>query len=181
MNNNEYRKFIIRITRGAGKIIRAKFQKIKYVKFKDKWGDPVTEADLASEDYIISQIKREFPRHGILSEEKGVDGYNHSDYLWIIDPLDGTSNFLIGIPMFCVSVALARKGKIILGAIYAPIHNEMFFGEHGRGAFLNKKRIRISGLANQRMSRIMMAWATPQQILDNGGGLLKTIFVNGAR
>lgn len=85
INNNEFGKFIVRIAREAGKIIKAKFQKVEHIKFKDGCGDPVTEADLASETYIISRIKKKFPRHGILSEEKGIDGYKRSDYLLFMD------------------------------------------------------------------------------------------------
>lgn len=137
--------------------MRDKFRKIRDIKFKDKFGDPVTEADYASERYIISAIRKKFPAHNILSEEDG----NHNrqnDYLWIIDPLDGTSNFIMEIPFFCVSIAVARKNKILAGAIYDPIHNELFFAEQGNSAFLNNRKIAISKTSEPRLSRTMMAW-----------------------
>ena len=153
----KFKNFIIKIAVEAGGILRKKFRKIRDIKFKDKFGDPVTEADYASEKHIISAIRKEFPSHNILSEEDG----NHnrqSDYLWIIDPLDGTSNFTIEIPFFCVSIAVARKNKILAGVIYDPVHDELFFAEKGGGAFLNGRKIAVSNIFESRLSRVMMAW-----------------------
>lgn len=153
----KFKNFMMKIAVEAGGILREKFGKIRNIKFKDEFGDPVTEADYASEKHIISAIRKKFPAHNILSEEDG----NHnrqSDYLWIIDPLDGTSNFTMDIPFFCVSIALSRENKILAGVIYDPIHDELFFAEKGNGAFLNKKRILVSEVSEPRLSRIMMAW-----------------------
>lgn len=164
MDKKKLEKFIIKISRGAGEILRKKFRNIGYVKFKDIFNDPVTDADYASEDYIISNIRKEFPDHKILSEEGGVGSPDDGDYLWIIDPLDGTYNFSKNVPIFCVSIALAYKKEIILGAIYDPIHNELFWGIKDGGAFLNNEKICVSGESIPTKVKLMMAWGD----LDNG-------------
>ncbi|MBC7798913.1 MAG: inositol monophosphatase [Pyrinomonadaceae bacterium] len=105
----------------------------------------VTEADLAAEKYIVEAIKTRFPRHAILAEESGAS-VTESDYeyRWIIDPLDGTTNFSHAYPCFCVSIGLEYKGELHVGAIYDPTRDEMFAAEKGNGATLNNKRIRVS-------------------------------------
>ena len=105
--------------------------------------DPVSQADRNSQKTIINTIKNFFPEHGVLAEEDGVNEAK-KDFCWIIDPLDGTVNFVHGVPMFCVSVALRHKGEIIAGVIYSPVMKEVFAAEKGRGAFLNGKKIKVS-------------------------------------
>ncbi len=100
--------------------------------------DLVTEVDKACEAYIINEIKRLFPSHDILSEESGMHD-NASDFLWIVDPLDGTTNYAQGIPVFSVSIALIHKGDRVVGCIYQPILDEMFTAIKGSGAYLNNK------------------------------------------
>jgi len=104
--------------------------------------DLVTPADLKSEKIIIAAIKKNFPDHQILSEEAGLSA-KHEDYLWIIDPLDGTTNFYIHNPLCSVSIALAYKDEIILGAVYAPLLKELYFAEKGQGAYRNDKKITV--------------------------------------
>jgi len=103
----------------------------------------VTEVDLLCEKEIIRMLQDETPEHEILSEEKGGGALN-SEYIWVIDPLDGTTNYAHGYLKFCVSIALVSRGKPILGVIYDPAMNELFFGIRGQGAFLNGKKIRVS-------------------------------------
>ena len=103
----------------------------------------VTEADHASEKAIIDTIKSAFPAHFILSEEVG-EIVSDSDVKWIIDPIDGTINFASGIPLCAVSIGVEKNGEMILGAVYNPFINEMFFAERGKGAFLNDKKISVS-------------------------------------
>ncbi len=103
----------------------------------------VTEADHASEKAIIEVIQNNFPDHFILSEEKGEIKSN-SEYKWIIDPIDGTVNFANGIPLCCVSIGVEKEGKMIMGAVYNPFMNELFFAQKGMGAFLNDKKINVS-------------------------------------
>ncbi len=106
--------------------------------------DLVTESDLASERLIIDRIKTYYPRHSILAEESGAsepgDHGAQADWRWIIDPLDGTTNYAHGYPCFCVSIGLAQKGRLEVGVVYGPIRDEMFAAERGRGASLNGRR-----------------------------------------
>jgi myo-inositol-1(or 4)-monophosphatase len=114
--------------------------------------DLVTESDLASERLIIDRIKSHYPRHAILAEESGIsnasDQTTGSDWLWIIDPLDGTTNYAHGYPSFCVSIALEHKGKREIGVVYDPMRDELFSAERGQGAALNERRIKVSSVSN---------------------------------
>ncbi len=107
-------------------------------------GDFVSAADKKSEKIIIDELLKSNPDYGILSEESGEINKKNKDNRWIIDPIDGTSNFLNGIPQFSISIGYEEHGEIICGMIFDPIKNEMFFAEKGCGAFLNNSRIRVS-------------------------------------
>lgn len=136
--------FAIQTAREAGQILLEKFGRKINISLK---GDInlVTEADLASEKLIIERIKSYYPKHSILAEESGnavVSG--DSSWKWIIDPLDGTTNFAHGYPCFCVTLALEHEGKIVLGVTFDPTRNELFAAERGQGATLNNKPIRVS-------------------------------------
>lgn len=115
--------------------------KIKILKWKDRQ-DIATDADLASEKLIIEAIEKEYPTHNIVSEEKGRLEKN-SDYTWIIDPLDGTKEYLRGIPLYNVSLSLEQNGRSILAAIFRPAENQLFSAQDG-GVFLNGKKIQVS-------------------------------------
>ena len=123
----------------AGQILKEDYYKQAKISLKEG-GSPVTETDLAAEKEIISILKKNFPEHKIFSEEEGFSK-NNSDYLWVIDPLDGTTNFSRHIPYFCTSIALTHVGKLILGIVYDPLHDELFSAEAGRGCYLNNKKI----------------------------------------
>ena len=132
-----------RLAREAGSILRNSYNKEHTVHYKGVI-DPVTEADHASEAFLIGEIQSHFPGSHILAEESGrIEGEN--DGLWYIDPLDGTVNFAHNIPIFCVSIGYSINGAISLAAVYDPMRDEMFAAEHGKGAFLNGKQIRVSG------------------------------------
>jgi myo-inositol-1(or 4)-monophosphatase len=136
--------FAMQTAREAGKILLDKYGKKINISLKGNI-NLVTEADLASEKFIIEQIKSYYPKHSILAEESGnavVDG--NSAWKWIIDPLDGTTNFAHSYPCFCVTLALEHDGKIVIGATYDPTRDEMFSAERGQGANLNNKQIRVS-------------------------------------
>ncbi len=105
--------------------------------------DIVTEADLVAEKIILDIIKKNFPSHNIISEEAGTEE-NNSDYTWVIDPLDGTINYTQGIEEYSVSIALEHNNEIIIGVIYRPESNEIFFAEKGKGAYKNNKKISVS-------------------------------------
>src|SRR5688500_17314665 len=113
--------------------------------------DLVTEADLASEKLIIERIKSHYPRHAILAEESGAtEGIGsrtgQAEWRWIVDPLDGTTNYAHGYPCFCVSIALERSGSIEIGVVYDPTRDEVFAAERGQGATLNDRSIRVSSV-----------------------------------
>jgi myo-inositol-1(or 4)-monophosphatase len=112
----------------------------------DTAADVVTAADKAAEKLLIDYINTNYPEHAILAEESGTVGSDpaHSEYRWVIDPLDGTTNFSNGLPLFSVSIAVERFGEPLVGVVYAPYLNEMFHAVFGRGAFLNDKPIRTS-------------------------------------
>ena len=114
-------------------------------------GDDTTAIDAAAEAAIVETIHSVYPEHAILAEEGTGRGRNpDAEHLWIIDPLDGTTNFLHGFPQYCVSIALAHKGVVTQGVIFDPIRNDLFTATRGRGAFLNDRRIRVSRRAHLR-------------------------------
>jgi len=104
----------------------------------------VTEADRRAEAVIVSTLHRHFPDHQVLAEESGEGTRRASPYKWIIDPLDGTTNFAHTFPMFCISIALETRGVVVLGVVYDPLREEIFLAEKGRGATLNGRPIRVS-------------------------------------
>ena len=136
----------IKAARAAGAIINRAALDVEAVRISQKQvNDFVTEVDHAAEQAIIETLLTAYPGHGILAEESGREqGAKNSDYVWIIDPLDGTTNFIHGFPVYCVSIALAFKGKIEHAVVYDPTRNDLFTATRGRGAFLNERRIRVS-------------------------------------
>jgi myo-inositol-1(or 4)-monophosphatase len=138
--------FAIQTAHDAGRILAERFGRAIEVSNKGDI-DIVTEADLAAERFIIERIKSHYPRHAILAEESEAAGVHHEgqgEWKWIIDPLDGTTNYAHGYPCFCVSVALERAGQVELGVIYDPLREETFVAERGEGAALNGRRIHVS-------------------------------------
>ncbi|MFM8314811.1 MAG: inositol monophosphatase family protein [Deltaproteobacteria bacterium] len=135
-------KFLVTLAKGAGAILMKYYHKKHQIEFKPNAGI-VTEADKASEAYLLKNILRKFPKSSIITEETG-EYHGDSELLWVIDPLDGTSNYAHGFPWFCVSIGVFVKGKPKAGVIYQPFTREIYFAEKGKGAFLNGKRIRVS-------------------------------------
>lgn len=141
MNNHEIVKNAILWARKAGQIQLEYFRsKNINIEYKLNASDIVTVADKKSEADIINHIKATYPDHSILSEESGAD-ISDSDFCWVIDPLDGTTNFSQGLPTFAVSIGVKYKGKTIIGVVYIPYLNEMFHAIKGEGAFLNNNQI----------------------------------------
>ena len=133
----------VKAARRAGGIISRASQDIDLLTVKHKnHNDFVSEVDRAAEDAIINILHEAYPDHAILAEESGSQG--DSEYQWIIDPLDGTTNFLHGFPQYAVSIALAHKGVLSQAVIYDPVHNDLFTASRGRGAYLNDRRLRVS-------------------------------------
>ena len=131
--------------REAGEVLRVNLGKVKEITFKAK-NSLVTEVDKLSEDIIIDSIKRSFPSHDVFAEESGRSSTS-SEYVWIIDPLDGTTNYAHGYPFFSISIALEIEGTVKAGLVYDPVKDEMFSAELGMGAFMNGEAIRVSGSA----------------------------------
>ncbi len=124
----------------------------------------VTQIDKKAEEIIISRIKQKYPHHDFLAEESGSHN-KKSEYRWIIDPLDGTLNFTHGVPLFSVSIAVEKRGEIVAGVVYEPNLGELFTAEKGKGAFLNKKPIRVSRVDN--LIESLMVTGFPYTIRDN--------------
>lgn len=139
--NPKFKKAAFLAAKEAGKIIEKNFRKVNQVSFK-KDSSLLTKIDLKSEKTVIQIIKNNFPAHSILSEEKG--GKIGKEYTWIIDPLDGTTNYTRNIPFFSISISLVYRRTPILGVVFNPINKELYFAEKGKGAFLNGKRIKVS-------------------------------------
>ena len=146
----------VRAARQAGRLINRASVDVETMQVTRKErNDFVTEVDRASEEAIIETLQSAYPSHAILAEESGhrpgkggkvprADELSQLDHVWIIDPLDGTTNFIHGLPHYCISIALMERGVVTQGLVYDPIRNELFTASRGRGAFLNDRRIRVS-------------------------------------
>ncbi len=149
----ELLKFAWGMASDAGKILKKGFGKGKDVKFKGRI-DPVTEFDLQSEKLITDRIRSTYPGHDLLAEE-GSEVAHEADFRWIIDPLDGTVNFSHGFPVYCVSIGLEFRGKLVLGVVYDPERDEMFWAAHKNGAHLNDRIIKVS--TENRLERALLS------------------------
>jgi myo-inositol-1(or 4)-monophosphatase len=135
--------FAVKAARRAGAIINRASDNLDALTVRHKsLNDLVSEVDRAAEDAIIDSLRSVYPDHAILAEESGASG--ESEYQWIIDPLDGTTNFLHGFPVYAVSIALAHKGQIQHAVVYDPTRNDLYTASRGSGAYLNDKRLRVS-------------------------------------
>ena len=133
----------VKAARRAGRIINQAAGNLDVLTVRHKsLNDLVSEVDRASEAAIIDTIRTAYPEHAILAEESGAAG--RSDSVWIIDPLDGTTNYLHGFPQYCVSIAMTHKGVLTHGVIFDPTRNDLYIASRGRGAFLNDRRLRVS-------------------------------------
>jgi myo-inositol-1(or 4)-monophosphatase len=133
----------VRAARRAGELMVRQLNRLEALTVEEKSRNEfVTQVDRAAEEAIIDVIKDHYPEHAILAEESGASG-DH-EYQWIIDPLDGTTNFIHGFPQYCVSIGIRHRGVLAHGVIYDPSRNELFTASKGRGAFLNDRRIRVS-------------------------------------
>jgi myo-inositol-1(or 4)-monophosphatase len=157
--------FAIETAREAGQILLDKLGKITVSKKGDI--NLVTDADLASEKYIVEKIRSRYPKHHILAEESGesnavIDGDKR--WKWIIDPLDGTTNYAHGYPCFCVTLALEHDGEIVVGVTFDPTRDETFSAEKGQGASLNNKKIRVSN--TEKLSEALIVTGFPYNFAE---------------
>jgi myo-inositol-1(or 4)-monophosphatase len=151
--SNRYMAVAVEAALKSGLFIKNSVGKVRKISYKGRI-NIVTDVDRTAEGMIIKKILSSFPRHSVLSEEAGQTGWP-SRYRWIIDPLDGTTNFAHSFPFFSVSIALEDDGRVILGVVYDPMRDELFTAECGKGARLNNKRIEVS--AARRLSESFLA------------------------
>ncbi|TFW70556.1 inositol monophosphatase [Methylotenera oryzisoli] len=144
----------VKAAREAGRIINRASQDVGAIAIQTKtYNDFVSDVDRSAEQAIIDILKDAYPDHGFWGEESGHDNHE-ADNIWIIDPLDGTTNFLHGFPQYCISIALQQKGVLTQAVIYDPVRNDLFTATKGRGAFLNDKRIRVTNRSKLQDSLI---------------------------
>ena len=157
----------VKAARAAGAIINRAALDVEAVRISQKQvNDFVTEVDHAAEAAIIETLLTAYPGHGILAEESGSQhGAKDSDYVWIIDPLDGTTNFIHGFPVYCVSIALSVAGKIEQAVVFDPSRNDLFTATRGRGAYMNDRRLRVS--KRTRLQECLVSTGFPFRPGDN--------------
>ncbi len=138
--------------RRAGRVLRARLGRLRRVEAKGE-NDLVTEADRRSEEVIAGLIREAFPDHGLLGEE-GTTGGGSDDHLWVIDPLDGTTNYVHTHPLFAVSIGYVYRGRTLVGVVYAPVLGELFWAVASRGAWLNNRRISVSRVTDLKQALV---------------------------
>lgn len=165
-----------RTARQAGETIRRYVGEVDKLRVQSKSAnDFVSEVDRQCERDIIHALKRAYPDHAILGEESGRHGAEDAEYEWVIDPLDGTTNFLYGIPQFAVSMGLKQRGRLFLGVVYDPTRDEMFAAVRGEGATLNNRRIRVSSRLN--LEGALLATGVPFRTSQNIDAYVETLKV----
>lgn len=155
---------VIEISKIAGEIIREGFRKNFSIEYKTNLSNLVTEIDKKSEETIIDFVKKEFPTHSVLAEETGSHKAG-SEYLWVIDPLDGTSNFAHGLPIFAVSIGVQKNGKTICGVVYDVMRDEIYSAEKGSGSFRNGEKLQVS--SNYDIRKSMLVTGFPYNVAEN--------------
>ena len=155
---SELLQFAINLAKTAGEIHMQYFGNLSNIDNKSSKIDLVSNADIESNQYIVDSIQSKYPNHSILSEE--INEYSgNSNYQWIIDPLDGTTNFVHNLPIFACSIGLKKNNKTILGVVYNPAANKCFYAEKGNGAFLNNKQINVT--SSKTLSECLLSTGFP--------------------
>ena len=165
----------VRAARQAGSVIMRSFHRLDTLTVSEKQvNDYVSEVDRNAEQAIIDIIRRAYPGHAILAEESGMHGKD--DFQWVIDPLDGTTNYLHGFPQFAISIALKQRGRLEAGVIYDPVHDEMYTASRGDGALLNDRRLRVTD--QKTLKGALLGTGIPfrdQRYMDAYLGMLKDL------
>lgn len=165
----------VRAARQAGNIVMRSFNRIDTLTITEKQvNDYVSEVDRAAEKAIIETIRRSYPHHAILAEESGQ--HEGNEYQWIIDPLDGTTNFLHGFPQFSISIAMQHKGQLVSAVVYDPTRDEMFTASRGNGALLNDRRLRVT--EQKSLQGALLGTGIPfrdQRYVDAYLGMMKSL------
>lgn len=156
----------VRAARAAGRVITKNMGRLDSLRVEKKGhNDFASEVDQAAEAEIVETLLKAYPDHGVMAEESGQLGNADSEYQWIVDPLDGTLNYLHGYPHFSVSIALYEKGRPYQAVVYDPVRQELFTGGKGEGAYLDGKRVRVSGVS--RLSEALVGYTYPYQQGDD--------------
>jgi myo-inositol-1(or 4)-monophosphatase len=151
---------MIKAARKASRTLKRDFGEVEHLQSSVKGpGNFVTAADRRSEEILREELEQARPGYGFLGEEGGAREGSDKTHRWIVDPLDGTLNFLHGIPHFAISIGLEREGTIVAGLVYNPVFDELFTAERGKGAFLNDQRLRVA--ARKRLADAVVACALP--------------------
>jgi myo-inositol-1(or 4)-monophosphatase len=167
--DDRYLPLAVAAAKEAGRIQMVHFGHSHPVEYKGEF-NPVTEVDRCCERAIVKMISDAFPEHDILTEESPFEGKG-SPWKWIIDPLDGTTNYFHGFPCFCVSIGLEVEGEVKIGVVYIPTLNELFHAEKGKGAFLNGERIVVSRV--DRLSRSLLCTGFPYDVHEHADFYLR--------
>lgn len=172
----------IRAARSAGRILMRYYERTDQLTVETKSrNDFVSEVDRAAEATIVQELRSKFPDHAILGEEGGQQGGRSTEFEWIIDPLDGTTNYLHGFPQFSISIAMKYRGQLEHGVVYDPLREELFTASRGRGAHLNDRRLRVS--KRHGMDGALLGTGIPfrdQAHIDAYLGMLKALLVDSA-
>ena len=170
MLQNKFTSIAVRAAKAGGKILLKYFNSNLKVNYKGKI-DPVTMADKSSQEAVAKILRNAFPGHSVVGEED-IKKTPRLKYCWIIDPLDGTVNYIHGIPFFCISIALLKNGKQLTGVVYAPCLDELFVAQRGVGAFLNGRKIKVS--SNKRIVRSLVVTGFPYDIHSDSRKVMKS-------
>jgi len=172
------KQLLIKALKEAGEIQQKNFNKVHHIEEKESISSIVTEVDFLCDKIITDIIRQAFPLHNILTEESGLTN-NHSRYTWVIDPLDGTSNFAAGIPWFGVLIALFENNVPILAGAYLPIPDQLFIAEAGKGAFLNNRQLLIKDInLKNTLFSFSIDYCDDNAFLEKGLDLYRLIIKN---
>jgi myo-inositol-1(or 4)-monophosphatase len=159
----DYLDVAVEAAKLGGEVLKQSYGQVKKIEYKGEI-NIVTEVDKRSEKLIVDLLTSRFPKHSILSEE-GTDLVKPSEFKWVIDPLDGTTNYAHDYPIFCVSVGLEKNGQVIVGAVYQPVFDELFVAEKGNGAYLNGRKIQVSRV--QKLRQSLLSTGFPYDVLQD--------------
>ena len=157
------KRLAVQAAKKAGLLLKRRIAQKRKVDYKGVV-NLVTEMDFLSEKIIVNEIRRRYPEHSFLAEEKNTKEED-SPYRWIIDPLDGTTNYAHTFPIFCVSIALEKQGEVVLGVVYDPMRNELFVAEKGKGSRLNGRKVRVS--STPKLSQGLLATGFPYDLRES--------------
>lgn len=155
---------VIEITKEAGELIREGFKKNFSIEYKTNSSNLVTEIDKKSEELIINFIRKEYPTHSIIAEESGIQKFS-SEYIWVIDPLDGTTNFAHGLPIFSVSIGVQKNNETICGVVYDVMRDVMYKSELGSGSYCDNRKLHVN--ENEDLDKSVLVTGFPYNIKEN--------------